>query len=243
MLPTLMLAAAIALVAMIVRGMTGFGSALIAMPLLLLVLEPRLALVADTVIEAALGVALIYQVRRSARTDFLVLLLPLSLLGVIAGSAALLQFDSALLKRSMGAVVSLFALRQLLGLRGSAPARSRWPRSWGHVAGLASGVLGALFGTAGPPVVIFLENQIDSGAVLRGTLIAFFAVLDSARLGSYALNGIISPDALMTGVLMLPTAFAGNWIGTHMHLRMNEKLFRAVVGGLLLLAGLLLVIR
>jgi len=239
----LLAAAAIAFVAMIVRGMTGFGSALIAMPLLLLVLEPRLALVADTIIEAALGVALIYQVRRHTRADYLALVLPMSLLGVLVGSAALLQFDGDVLKRSMGVVVMLFAVRQLLGLRGASPARSRWPRWVGYLSGLASGVLGALFGTAGPPVVIFLENQIDSGAVLRGTLIAFFAVLDSARLGTYALSGIVSPDALLAGAVMLPTAFMGNWLGTHAHLRMNERLFRAVVGGLLLLAGLLLVIR
>ncbi len=240
---SLIAAAAIALLAMTVRGLTGFGSALIMMPLLLMILAPRLALVSDAIVEVVIGVSLLYQVRRFTRLDYLKLMLPLSLLGVVAGSAALLQFEGDLVKRSLGVVVMLFALRQILALRGPAASRTRWPRAWGYAAGLTSGVLGALFGTSGPPVVIFLENQIDSGAMLRGTLIAFFAALDTLRLGSYGLGGLLTPEALLTGAVMLPTAFVGTWIGTHAHLRVNERVFRVLVGGLLLLAGLLLVIR
>ena len=236
-------AAGVALLAMIVRGMTGFGSSLIMIPLLVMVIEPRVTIVAVAITEVVIGLTMLRRVWGYARFDYVRQLLPLSLLGVMAGLAALAQFDSLLLKRSLGVVIMLFALRQILAMRGPGAARSRWPRWLGYVASLASGLLGALFGTAGPPVIIFLENQIDSGAALRGTLIVFFFVFDVVRLGGYALSGVLSPDALLTGAVMLPTALAGNWLGTHLHLRMNEKLFRAVVGALLMLAGLLLVVR
>lgn len=236
-------AAAVALMAMIVRGMTGFGSSLIMIPLVLMVMEPRVTIPAVAVVESVIGITMLRRAWPHAQRRYVAQLLPLSLLGVLAGSAALAQFDSLLLKRSLGVVIMLFALRQVLALRGPGARAARWPGWLGYVASLASGVLGALFGTAGPPVIIFLENQIDSSAALRGTLIIFFFVFDVVRLGGYAFSGLLPADPLLLGAAMLPTALAGNWIGTHLHLRMNERLFRAIVGAMLMLAGLLLVVR
>src|SRR5512143_3376377 len=148
-------AAAIVLLAMIVRGLTGFGAALIMTPLLLLVFDAKLAIVSAAMVQATIGVTLFYQVRGKVGYDYLKLLVPFSLLGIAAGSAMLIQFDSTLLKRGLGVVVMLFAVRTLWIMRRAEAPRTRWPRPWGYAAAAISGVLGALFGTSGPPVVIF----------------------------------------------------------------------------------------
>lgn len=236
----LLAAAAIALVAMFVRGLTGFGDALIMTPLLLLVFDAKLTIVAAGIVQAVVGVRQLAQVRGLAGADYLRLLLPAGLLSVVAGSVFIVQFDSSLLRRGLGLVIVLFALRTLWTMWAGPGTRTRWPRPLGHLAAVISGILGALFGTSGPPIVVFLENQIDSGAVLRATLIAYFAIIDVVRLGGYALGSLVTPQALLTGGVMLPAALAGAWTGTRLHMRLNERVFRVVVASLLLLAGVLL---
>ncbi|MBI5876630.1 MAG: sulfite exporter TauE/SafE family protein [Chloroflexi bacterium] len=238
----LLAAAAFALLAMIVRGLTGFGAALVMTPLLLLVFDPKLAIVSAAIVQAVIGLTLLYQVRRQVSRDHLKLLLPPSLIGIIAGAVVLVQFDSTLLKRGLGIVVMLFALRQIFALRGAQAERTRWPRPWGYLAAVISGMLGALFGTSGPPIVIFLENQIDSGVVLRATLIAYFAAVDTVRVGGYVIGNLITTQALQTAAVMLPAAFVGSWLGTRLHVGMNERVFRLVISGLLFATGALLAV-
>jgi len=67
--------------------------------------------------------------------------------------------------------------------------------------------------------------------------------VDGVRVAGYVAGGLLTPQILLAAAVMLPTAYVGSWIGTHLHLRMNERAFRASVGVLLLLTGWLLVVN
>lgn len=242
-MPPWVAAALIALAAMIVRGLTGFGAALVMTPLLLLVFDAKTAIVSAALVQVVIGVALLYQVRARLDAAYLRLLAPWSVAGIAAGALLFVWVDPLLLKRLLGAVVVLFAARSLGALRGGGRMRTLWNPRWGYGAGLISGALGALLGTSGPPVVIFLENQLAHGATLRATLIAYFVIVDCVRTGGYLLGGQVSPDKMWIAAAMLPSAFLGSYVGTHLHLRMNERAFRASVGVLLMLTGLLLIVN
>jgi uncharacterized membrane protein YfcA len=103
-----------------------------------------------------------------------------------------------------------------------------------------SGLLGGLFGTAGPPIVVFLENQATAKAVLRATLLAYFLAVDVLRMIPYAFSKLITIQVLEISAAMFPASLVGAYLGRKLQVRVSESVFRSVVGAVLLATGVLL---
>jgi len=236
-------AALIALTALFARGFTGFGSSLIMTPLLMLFLDSKAAVTAAALTQVPVGFWIAFDSRSSINKSYLKLLLPPSILGIFVGSFALVNFDSDLLKRVFGAITVIFAIRIMLVLReGSVPGK-RWPLGIGYLVGALSGVLGGAFGTSGPPVIVYLEKQVNRKDVLRATLLAYFLATDSLRLISYALAKLITWHVFLISLAMIPAALIGGYLGARLSTNVDEGTFRLVVGTLLFATGVLLAIR
>jgi len=109
-------ATAIAMAALFVRGFTGFGSALVMTPLLLFFFDSRTTVVATAIIEILGSLWVTLQARHTIDRPCLRILLPMGILGMVAGSFALAKMDRDLLKRIFGIVTVVFALRIMLAL-------------------------------------------------------------------------------------------------------------------------------
>ena len=212
------------------------------MPLLMLFLDVKTAVVAAALTQVPVGFVVAFHSRSAVDRSSLILLLPPSLLGIIAGSFALMGVSSDLLKRVFGVITVFFALRIILALRHTVTVHKRWPASVGFLAGALGGVLGGVFGTSGPPVVVYLEQHIFRKDVLRATLLAYFLVVDSLRLVSYTVSGLVTWQAAAIGLAMIPAALIGAYVGTQLNARVDERTFRAAVGALLFVTGLLLIV-
>lgn len=235
-------AAIIALAALFARGFSGFGSSLVMMPFLMLFLDVKTAVVAAALTQVPVGFSIAFHSRSDIDKPSLILLLPPSLLGIIAGSFALINVNSDLLKRVFGAITVFFALRIILALRHNATDHKKWPASVGFMVGALGGVLGGVFGTSGPPVVVYLEQQIFRKDVLRATLLAYFLVIDSLRLVGYTVSGLVTWQAVTIGLAMIPAALIGAYWGTRLNASVDERTFRVAVGALLLATGVLLIV-
>jgi uncharacterized membrane protein YfcA len=240
---TLALAAAIAFVAYVVRGFSGFGSALIMTPLLVLIVEPQPAITSTAILGATIGAAITFQARQAI--DWPTLLRPLCVAVpcILLGALALAWANQQSLRRALGLFVILFGARMLSLLRaGRSQSRARWHPRTGYLAGALGGVLGGAFGTGGPPMVVYLENQIDDRLRLRASVLATVLVFDIVRVGSYAATGVFDRASLVLSLAMLPAALLGGVAGAHLHLRVNERTFRATLGLFMVGAGIVLVV-
>ena len=234
--------ALIALGALFTRGLSGFGSALVLMPFLMLFLDVKTAVVAAALTQVPVGFTLAFRSRSDFDRSYLKLLLPPSILGILVGSFVLANVEAEQLKRVFGAVTVIFALRIVLAVGLNVTAYRTWPASVGIVAGALGGVLGGLFGTSGPPVIVYLEHQILKKDVLRATFLAYFLVTDSLRLAGYGLSGLVTWRAVTIGLAMIPAALAGAYLGTRLNAKVDERTFRIVAGALLFVTGVLLVV-
>jgi uncharacterized membrane protein YfcA len=237
-----LLATLIALAALFVRGFSGFGASLVMMPTLMVFLDVKTAVVAAAITQVPVGFHIAYQARSEIDRPSLILLLPPSVVGIVVGSLALIKMDSDLLKRIFGAITILFALRIIWSLRYPATANRKWPSGVGILAGALGGVLGGAFGTSGPPVIVFLEQQILSKDMLRATLLAYFLVIDGLRLISYAFSGLFTWQAITISLAMIPAALVGAHLGTRLNTHVDEHTFRVAVGALLFATGGLLMV-
>ncbi len=233
-------AAAIAMVALFVRGFTGFGSALVMTPLLLFFFDIQTTVVATAIIEILGSLWITFQARPNLDKPHLAILLPVGILGMLVGAYVLATIDSSLLKRVFGGVTVVFAVRIMLESRRDTPAQKKWPRPFGFLAGALSGLLGGLFGTAGPPIVVFLENQLKNKDVVRATLLAYFLAIDILRLIPYTISKLMTPQVFEISIAMFPASLLGAYFGKKFHAKVSEEAFRFAVGALLLITGVLL---
>lgn len=226
-------AALILLLAYFVRGISGFGSGLIAVPLLALSFPLTLVvpfmLLMDLTASAVLGRANSAQIRWQELAP----LAPGSILGVVLGATLLLNMDRQALLAALGGVVLVFALRNLLDLDGDKPV-SRW---WALPASLTGGTVSALFGTGGPPYVIYLARRLRDKSIFRATTSALFFLEGGLRLLVFTVGGLMQPRLIVAYVLGLPLMAAGLWAGSRVHLRISNRQMMRLIGGLLLVSG------
>jgi uncharacterized membrane protein YfcA len=118
----------------------------------------------------------------------------------------------------------------------------RWPPWTAPPVGLVSGVLTGLFGTGGPPLVLYYRLAGVDKAAFRGNLMAIFLFMTLFRVPSYAGLGLITAERLWSSLMVVPAVVAGAWLGHRMHLRIEEPTFRRLVAAALVALGALLVL-
>jgi len=118
----------------------------------------------------------------------------------------------------------------------------RTPRWLPLPIGAVSGVLTGLFGTGGPPLVLYYRFVGVGKTEFRGNLMAIFLAMTAIRVPSYAGMGLITAERLWSGAAVLPAVLFGAWIGHHLHLGVAEPTFRRLVAVALVVLGVLLVV-
>jgi uncharacterized membrane protein YfcA len=223
-----------------VRGISGFGSGLIAVPLLAhflpLTFVVPLVLITDFSASLLLG----WHVRKHARWDEILPLLPVGFIGVVVGATLLINAPRTPLLIVLGTIVLLFGLRSMLKLHGSRIIS----RLWSIPAGLIGGTISGLFGTGGPPYVIYLNHRLNQRAELRATMTGFFLLEGLWRIATFILAGLFYDIELITATIAaLPIIALGLWLGNHVHVRISPVHMQQLIGTLLFLSGASLLLR
>jgi uncharacterized membrane protein YfcA len=221
-------------------GITGFGAALVGMPLAtqLVPLEVALPLFALADVANSYSVGL-EKPKNAVRGEYL-RLVPMILLGTAAGVTVLVNLPRALGMGLLGAFVIFYALYALLPHRyGRAISRN-----WAWVAGFCGGVTSALFGAGGPPYVIYLSQRGLSKEEFRATLGLVTMTSISLRVVAFLLTGLLlNPEVWLAALVVVPAALAGIAVGRKIFLKTSKNILMRAVALLLLGSGSALVWR
>lgn len=121
--------------------------------------------------------------------------------------------------------------------------KDRKLRDWAAApVGAISGVLTGLFGTGGPPLILYYQLSGVDKAAFRGNLMAIFLLMTTVRVPSYAVFGLITGPRLWSALFVLPAVVLGAVIGNSIHLHIEESTFRRLVSAALVGIGLLLLV-
>ena len=229
------------MVAQMVYVVFGFGSGLIAVGTLALVfpeIRDVVVVLLLVVLPAELGVAI--SSWRSIRWREAGGLLAGVVPGVILGSYVLSAGSPTLVLTVLGVFLLVVSLVFLLLRDG---ARVRWPRWIVPPTGLLSGLLTGLFGTGGPPLIVYYHLAGLDKSGFRGNLMAVFVAMTLLRVVNYSAQGLITTERLWSGLAILPASLLGAWLGQRIHVQIPEPVFRKLVSGLLGVIGALLLVR
>ena len=234
----LLLELAIAL-AYIVFGVAGFGTALVAGPLLILCLPlskiiPLLVLL-DFV--AAFGNWL--PARRDVARAELLRLLPCMALGCLVGVVFLLNLKSDVLLLMMGIFISAYAIYSL-----AVKARPRQVAAgWAIPTGTVGGLFGALFGSGGFLYALYLNARLPKEAA-RATQSALISCSTVVRFTLFVMAGVYADGALLLlAVCLLPAMALGLWTGRRLTRKLSREAFVRLVTWLVLASGIALIVR
>jgi uncharacterized membrane protein YfcA len=228
-------------VAQVVYVLFGFGSGLIAVGSLALVFpEIKDVVVMLLLVNLPAELAVAWGARREVRWRPILGLGVGIVLGIPVGTWILSRGDPRLVLTVLGwflvAVGLLFA---------RLPAAGRYhPPTWvAPPTGLLSGLLTGLFGTGGPPLIIWYHLSAAGKAAFRGNLMTIFLLMTFVRVPSYVAGGLVTPTRLFSSLAVLPAVLGGAWLGHRLHVRISEVWFRRLVALLLTGLGAMLLIR
>lgn len=234
----LLFAPLIALAAYFVRGVAGFGSALVASPLLALSYPLTLVVPLVVILDNSGSILQAWRHRRLIAWRDLLPLLPFAAVGVMLALYLHEQLDHDGLKLALGLFVIGFAVYQLLPLP-----QTRISRRWAAPAGLLGGFVGGLFGTGGPFYVMYYRlRQLDK-TVFLASLAMLFVLDGGLRIAGFALGGHYTAQHALLLALMAPAAWLGLRLGGRVHLGLSREQFTRALSLLLLISGSLLVGR
>ena len=224
----------ILLFAYIIRGITGFGSGLIAIPLLAHFLPLTFVVPLILVVDFSASLALIHHTRLTVRWGEIRALLPTTVIGTLIGVFLLVNLPREPLLLGLALFVMFFGVRYVFNVHSDKPV-SRW---WAVPTGFIGGSIGALFGTGGPPYVVYLSHRLHDKAQLRSTLTGLFLIDGAFRFAAFLYTGLLLQDHMISSLLYaLPLMAVGLYIGNHVHLGISRRQQLVIIGTLLLISG------
>lgn len=230
----------ISFLAGLVQGLAGFGSGLVAAPLLALLLPLETVVPLITLLSPLISFHNLIHLRHAVRFDQVKRLLVGYVLGTPLGLLLLTQVPAELLLGGLGILLSLYALFSLACRQ----LRSRWLREWRLLLGVLSGALGSAFSTSGPPVILHVASHQEWGMdQQKATLALFFAISNLITLVALSLNGLVTGQVLVWFLWGLPALALGSQGGILLYRRLGPHDYRRLTFGLVLATGLLLLWR
>ena len=232
--PDLALALTVAFAAGLMRGFTGFGSAMLMVPVYSLLYGPVQAVATVLLLETAVTLQLLPGALPRTRWREIGPLALAALAGAPLGGYIILHSDADIMRRVIAGVVLVFSLVMLGGWRYRGPRGSAATLA----AGLTSGMMTTAVGMGGPPVLLYLLSGGDVAAQNRANVITYFAIIGSAALGVFLVAGTIGAETVWRALLLAPAFLLAALAGSRVFRRSGEVLYRRVALYFLLAVGL-----
>ncbi|HEX4847845.1 MAG TPA: sulfite exporter TauE/SafE family protein [Novosphingobium sp.] len=228
------IALAAALAAAFVRGLAGFGMAILLVPVLGLAIPPAEAVVTGNWLGIFIGLVGLRQIlSASERSAFIIC--GFAMAATPLGVWLLAQTDPAM-ARLLIALVALGAFVMVL-----LPKRDEGHQPSGietGATGIACGVLTGFAGMPGVPVVPFYLRRHLAPVVARASMMTIFLATSVAGVGSAVVLRVATVRELVLGLVLFPAVLLGNWLGHRAFGRISDTAWRSFVGLVLGLSAL-----
>lgn len=231
---------AILLVAYVIFGIAGFGSALVASPVMALYIPVAKIVPLLALLDMCAAIVNVSRDGRNAQWAELKRLIPVMIIGSLVGAAILLKTRPDILLLALGIFVMLYALYSLSGLK---PDRQFSPKA-SVPFGLVGGIFSALFGSGGFIYAIYLSGRIEKKEAFRMTQTTLIGMSTLTRVVIFTFAGVyLDIDLLLLALVLLPGMLVGITLGRHFTLKMSREQFMKLINVILLASGTVLMVK
>lgn len=221
-----------------VQGVTGFGSALVAIPLLSLIIDIKeavpLCILASLIITTYMAI----QLRRHFDKKKIIPLCIGSIPGIVIGSTLLKLVPSDIIKTLLGILLITYALYNIFFTIKQRSINYRW----GYLAGFLSGAIGAAFSAGGPPSIIYTTLSNWTKDDIKATLTGFFCFNSYLVAISHLFIGLTTKQVGSYFLFAAPLVLLGTAVGTYCYRFFPRDLYLRIVYIFLVIMGVLMII-
>lgn len=222
----------VVLVASVAQSISGFGFALISVPLMSVLIDPRDAVVIATFIGAASSSSQALIDRKHTSWKLALRLSGAAYMGMPLGLLIFIVVNESVLRVIVGAIV---LLATVVLMKGFTVRESHRYFDW--IFGGISGVLATSTSTNGPPLVFLLQAKNLSPSIFRSTISTVFSLTSVGAIALFVVSDKVTQDGLVGVGLSLPVLFVGLRVGYAIRPRINASKFSVVVYSLLILSA------
>ena len=219
----------------IIQGLTGFGFALVSVPIMMFLLSPKVVVPIVVIHGLVINLIILFEARKWVNLKRIWPLMIAGAAGVPIGTYLLIALDASILKIFIGSVIIPFAITSLAGFK--KPIQNE--RLAFAPVGITSGLLASSTSLSGPPVILFFVNQGIEKVIFRANLVAYFTVLSLAAILAFVIGGVITTTVINYTLWLLPAAILGAMTGIKLTPKVSENIFRNIALVIVIIAGLL----
>lgn len=223
--------------ALLGQSVFGFGSGLVAIPLLSLILGVRDAVTLALIFQLLTGL-LVLKTYRSLQWRIVAPMLAGLVPGTVAGTYLLASLNESTLRVALAVFILVYLVKEVFFA--DAVLHGLKHRVWGFVAGALGGTIQGFIGTGGPPLVIYLREAVEGRTAFRAALFLIIMVSNLLRLGISVPAGLFTAYILEAAVVAAPFCLLGLWLGDRLSHRINDRYYGYAVQGLLFCAAVVL---
>jgi uncharacterized membrane protein YfcA len=229
----------IVVTAYVIFGISGFGSTLVAVPLLAHLLPLKLVIPMMVVLDCLGSIGMGVKLRADVNRRELLPLVPFMVIGMLTGAFLLLRLPAETLLGALGVFVLIYGATYVSG-RQTTFRVGRWAAA---PIGLFAGTTSSMFGVGGPIYVMYLTARGSTIEQIRATMPVIFIFTTIARIIIFAAAGLYTPSVLYAAAALLPIMLLGIVLGHRLHLNLTREQIVRLIGVLLVASGISLIWR
>jgi hypothetical protein len=217
-----------------VRGFSGFGSALVYIPLISAIYEPRIA--APTLLLIDLAGSAPFTIRELRRCNWREVgpVTAAAAMAVPLGVMALVLIDPIVLRWAIAALVLGLLAVLISGWRYHGAPSLPVSVGVGLFAGFGSGAVQI----AGPAVIVFWLGGASDAITVRANLMVFFLLMDAITGAAYVAQGVITPDVIALSVLLGAPFILAMWAGAHWFHGASDRAYRRAAYAIIVVSAI-----
>jgi uncharacterized membrane protein YfcA len=229
----------VVLLAGFTQGFTGFGSVLVALPLLTLFLEVRTVVPLVTLFSLVINIVLFFQVHKQLNFARIWILLGASVPGIVCGVYILRKFPARYLEVVIGVILIAFPLYLFRVKEPVGELKGGWPWLFGFLSGLLGGSIAA----SGPPVIVYSSLQPWDKHEVKSTLVGYFLLSTLGVIVVQGLNGLITEEVTSYFMAGYPVLVVSVLAGSLLFQKVGSGTYRAVLNYFLAGLGCFMVLK
>ena len=207
------------------QGMTGFGFALVAVPLISFLADVKYAIPIAAICGLYVNIYLIFKLKNHIKYFELKELIFGAIIGIPVGSIIVLYTDPQFLKILLGIIILLFVLLSIT--------KKVKPRNinnkWAYLFGWFSGLLGGAFNTNAPPILIYFYLKGFDKFKQKASITGFFIVSSIIIVLSHIITGLSSMQIWLDSIKLLPVVLVGILLGNYLFSKISIILYNRII--------------
>lgn len=234
----IVLSGLVILMSSLLKGMTGFGFALIAIPFLSFFYPIKILVPAMAIFNLISSFALLLKIRERISWFYFVPMFAASLAGIPLGVFLLDLLDERVLRIIIGGVLVFISIKMLSGI----PIAKRFKNKPIVFAGFMSGILSGSVSLGGPPLVIAMNRKNYSKDFFRGVFAWFSTFSSFVAIAAFYARGLMPAASIKLSLYYTPFLFLGASLGNRLSKMVNAQKFKRIVVVVNVFTGLITII-